>query len=63
MVDRDMESFVVFVLNIGDTLISCGWMFVVVHVKYMHDHLIDNLFLAISLGLEGSIFGKLGVEQ
>jgi hypothetical protein len=63
MVNRDMEIFFVVVLNTGDTLISCGWMFVVVHVKYMHDHLIDNLFQAISFWVESIVFGNLGVEQ
>jgi hypothetical protein len=28
----------------------------------MHDDLVDNLYLAISLGVEGSGFGELGVQ-
>jgi hypothetical protein len=39
------------------------WMLRVVQVKDVHNHLIDNLYLAISLGLEGSGFSELGVQQ
>ena len=28
----------------------------------MHDHLVDNLSLAICLGVEGCVFGELGVH-
>jgi hypothetical protein len=29
----------------------------------MHDHFVDDLCLAISLGVEGGGFGELGVQQ
>jgi hypothetical protein len=35
----------------------------VVHEQDMHDHPIDDLCLAISLGVEGNGFGELGVQQ
>jgi hypothetical protein len=58
-----MESSVIAMLNIGETLIPCAWILGVVHVKDMHDHPIDDLCLAISLGVEESGFGELGVQQ
>jgi hypothetical protein len=58
-----MESPVVVVLNIGKTLIPCTWMLRVVHAQDVHNHLIDDLCLAISLGVERSGFSELGVQQ
>jgi hypothetical protein len=49
-------------LNIGKTLIPCARVLGIVHVQDMHDHLIDDLSLAICLGVEGSGFGELGVQ-
>jgi hypothetical protein len=54
-----MESPVVIVMNIGETLIPCTWMFRVVHAQDMHNHLIDDLYL----GVESSGFSELGVQQ
>jgi len=34
----------------------------VVHVEYVHYHPIEDLCLAISLGMEGSRIGELGVQ-
>jgi hypothetical protein len=34
----------------------------IVHAQDMHDHPIDDLGLAIRLGVEGSGFGELGVH-
>ena len=48
-------------LNIGKTLIPCEGILIIVHVYDMHDHLVDDLHLAIHLGVEGSGFGELGV--
>jgi hypothetical protein len=50
-------------LNIGKNLIPCIGVLGIVHVQDMHDHPIDNLSLAIYLGVEGSGFGDLGVQQ
>jgi hypothetical protein len=59
-----MKGYVVTVLNIGENLIPCAWMFGVVHVQDMHDHSVDELYMAISLGDVGCDgFGELGVQQ
>ena len=58
-----MKGFVVGVLNMGETLIPCAHMFGVVHAQDMHDHSVDDLCLAISLGVEGGGFGELGVQR
>jgi hypothetical protein len=63
MVGGAMESHVVVVLNIGKTLIPCIWILRVVHAQDMHNHLIDDLRLAISLGVESNGFIELGVQQ
>jgi hypothetical protein len=62
MVGSAMYDSIVIVLNIGKTLIPCAWMLGIVHVQNMHDHLVDDLGLAICLGVEGLGFGKLGVQ-
>jgi hypothetical protein len=49
-----MESPVVAMLNIGNTIIPCTWMLRVVHVQDVQNHLIDDVFLAVSLGVESS---------
>jgi hypothetical protein len=58
-----MESLVVTMLNIGETLISCTWMLRVVHPQDVHNHLIDDLCLVVCLGVESSVFSELGVQQ
>ena len=52
-----MYGSIVVVLKIGKTLIPCAWVIGIVHEKDMHDHLVDDLSLAIRLGVEGSGFG------
>jgi hypothetical protein len=54
---------VVVVLNIGKTLISCAGVIGIVHAKDMHDHSVDNLGLAILMGVEVIGFVELGVQQ
>ena len=56
---RVVNSFVVVVWHIRKVVIQCAWMFGVVHLQYMHDH----ICLAIGLRMEGSGFGELGVQQ
>jgi hypothetical protein len=63
MADGAMESPVVAVLNIGKTLIPCTLIIGVVHAQDVHNHLIDDLYLAISLGVESNGFSELGVQQ
>jgi hypothetical protein len=49
-------------LNIGKNLIPCAGVLGFVHALDMNDHSIDDLALAICLGLEGNGFGELGVQ-
>ena len=63
MANRVVNRSFVVVLHIGNVVIPCVWMFEVVHPKDVYDHPIDYLCLAISLGMEGSGFGELGVQQ
>jgi hypothetical protein len=58
-----MESRVVVVLNIGKTLIPCMWILRVIHAQDVHNHLIDDLCLAINLRVEGNGFSELSVQQ
>jgi hypothetical protein len=63
MVVGAMESHVVVVLNIGKNLIPSTNILRFIHVQDVHNHLIDDLCLAISLRMEGSGFSGLGVQQ
>ena len=58
-----MESLVVIVLNIGEILVPCTWMLRILHVQDVHNHLIDDLYLVICLGVESNGFCELGVQQ
>jgi hypothetical protein len=58
-----MDIFVATMLKIGETLIPCMQMLRVVHVHDVHNHLIEDLCLAICLGVESSGFSELGVQQ
>jgi hypothetical protein len=58
-----MESPVVTMMNIGKTLIPCTWVLRVLHVHDVHNHPIDDLCLAIYLGVERSGFCDLGVQK
>jgi hypothetical protein len=58
-----MENLVVAMLNIGNTLIPCTQILRVIHVHDVHNNPIDDLCLAIDLGVEGSGFSELGVQQ
>jgi hypothetical protein len=58
-----MESPIVTMLNIGETLIPYMWMLRVVHAQDVHNHLIDNLCLAICLRVESNGFSELGAQQ
>jgi hypothetical protein len=56
-----MYGSIVAMLNIGKTLIPGVRVLGIVHVQDVHDHLVDDLGLAIRLGVEGSGLGELGV--
>jgi hypothetical protein len=58
-----MQGLVVAMLDIGKTLIPCAGVLRIVHAQDMYAHLIDDLSLAIYLGLEGSGLGELGIQQ
>jgi hypothetical protein len=58
-----MYGSVVVVLNIGKTLIPGVGVLGIVHAQDVHDHPVDDLGLAIHLGVEGSGLGELGVQQ
>ena len=50
-------------LNIGKNHIPCAGVLGIVYAQDMYDHPIDDLSLAICLGVEGSGFGELGIQQ
>jgi hypothetical protein len=58
-----MESLVVTMLDIWETLVPCMWMLRIVHAHDVHNHPIDDLYLAIGLGVESNGFCELGVQQ
>jgi hypothetical protein len=63
MADGTMESHVVTLLDIWETLVPWMWMLRIVHAQDVHNHLIDDLYFSISLGVESSGFCELGVQQ
>ena len=48
-------------LYIGEALVPCAWMFGIVHAQNVYNHSIDDLYLAICLGMESCGLGELGV--
>jgi hypothetical protein len=50
-------------LDIEKTIIPCAGVLRIVHAWDMYDHPIDDLNLAIYLGVEGSGFAELGIQQ
>lgn len=58
-----MQGSVVAMLDIGKTLIPCAGVCGIVHAQDMYDHPVDDLGLAVCLGVEGSGFGELGIQQ
>ena len=59
----DMESPVVTMMNIWETLTPCMWILRVLRVQDVYNHTIDDLCLVISLGVESIGFSDLGVQQ
>jgi hypothetical protein len=57
-----MYASVVTMLNIGKNPIPCVRVLEIVHAQNMHNHPVDDLSLAIHLGVEGHGFGELGVN-
>jgi glycerol-3-phosphate acyltransferase PlsY len=58
-----MQGLVVAMLDIGKALIPCAMVLGIIHAKDIHNHSIYDLGLAICLGVEGHVFGDLGVQQ
>jgi hypothetical protein len=58
-----MHGFVVVVLNIGKNLIPSVGVLGIVHARDLHYHPVDDLNLAIHLGVEGNGLGELGAQQ
>jgi hypothetical protein len=58
-----MQGLVVAMLKIGEILIPCLRVLGIIHAQNMHNHSVYDLSLAICLGMEGSRFGELGVQQ
>ena len=58
-----MHGSVVAMLDIGNSLIPCARVLGILHVQDMHDRSVDDLSLAIRLGVEGDGFGDIGVQQ
>jgi hypothetical protein len=63
MATGTMESPVVTMLEIWETLIPCMGMLRIVHAHDVQNHPIDNLCLAIGLGVERNGFCELDVQQ
>jgi hypothetical protein len=63
MVGATMEIHVVTMLDIGKNLLQCMWMLRIVHAQDVQSHLIDDLSLAISLGVESNGCCELGFQQ
>ena len=57
-----MYGSVVVLLNIGKTLIPGVGVLGIIHTQDVHDNLVDDLGLAIRLGVEGSGLDELGVQ-
>jgi len=58
-----VENFVVVLLDIGKPLIPSVWVLRVVHVQDVHDPFVDDLYLAISLGVKGHELSELCIQQ
>ena len=56
MIGGTTKSPVVTVLDIWETLVPCMRMLRIVHAQDVHNHLIDDLGLAIGLRVERSGF-------
>jgi hypothetical protein len=63
MTGQAMEISFIAMLNIGKATIPFVWILGFAHAQYMNHHLINDLCIAMILGVEGSRFGDLGVQQ
>jgi len=58
-----MERSIVDVVDIREDFIPCAWMLQVVHVQNLYDHPVDDLYLAISLGVESHGLSELVIQR
>jgi hypothetical protein len=61
--NKVVECFLVATLNIRKALMLCAWIFGIVHPQDMKNYRIDYLCFSISLWVEGSLIGQLGVHH
>jgi hypothetical protein len=58
-----MYGSIVVVLNIGKNLIPGVGVLGILHAHDVHNHLVDNLGLAIRMGVERRGLGEFGFQQ
>jgi len=58
-----MYGYIVVVMNIGKTLIPCAGVLVIVHAHNMYGHPIEYFSLDICMGVDGSGFSELVIQQ
>ena len=58
-----MESSIVVVLDIREAIIPCVWMLRVVHTYNVYDNPVDDLYLAINLGVQSRGLSELGIQK
>jgi hypothetical protein len=57
-----MQGSIIAMLDIGKNIIPCVRFLGIINVQDIHDHSINDLGLAIYLGVEGCGFVELGVQ-
>jgi hypothetical protein len=58
-----MERLIAAMLDIWETLVPCTGILRILHAQDVHNQLIDDLSLAIGLGVESGGFCELGVQH
>jgi hypothetical protein len=58
-----MQGSIVAMMDIGKTLIACAQVLGIVHAHDMYVHPIDDLNLAMCVGVKGNGFGELDIQQ
>jgi hypothetical protein len=61
--NRDVEGSILAMLKIKKAFIPCAWIFRIIHPQDMNNHPVEYLYFPISLWVEGSRFGQLGVQH
>ena len=63
MADWTVESPIITMLYIREALVPCAWMLWIVHAQNVYNHSVDDLYLAIYLGMESCGLGELGIQN